>query len=260
MKYLPYSKGEGVKLADGSTQCVMGSGTIMCSPNISLPSVLHVPSFPINLLSISCITRELNCAAIFLPNRCIFQELGSGRKLGIGSMHDGLYYLDKEVSPSVAAVLSSSPLEEFLLQHRRLGHISFAILGQLYPELFNKVRNYNLSCDACQFGKQTRSSYMSSDNRSDTPLEVIHSDVWGPSGVSALNGYRSFVTFIDCCTRVTWVYVLRNKDDVFECFVDFHNMIKTQYNAHMKIFRTDNGTEYVNKEFDKYLSGFGIIH
>lgn len=223
MKYLPYSKGEGVKLADGSTQCVMGSGTIMCSPNISLPSVLHVPSFPINLLSISCITRELNCAAIFLPNRCIFQELGSGRKLGIGSMHDGLYYLDKEVSPSVAAVLSSSPLEEFLLQHRR-------------------------------------SSYMSSDNRSDTPLEVIHSDVWGPSGVSALNGYRSFVTFIDCCTRVTWVYVLRNKDDVFECFVDFHNMIKTQYNAHMKIFRTDNGTEYVNKEFDKYLSGFGIIH
>jgi hypothetical protein len=28
----------------------------------------------------------------------------------------------------------------------------------------------------------------------------------------------------------------------------------------MKIFRTDNGTEYVNKEFDKYLSSFGIIH
>jgi hypothetical protein len=37
-------------------------------------------------------------------------------------------------------------------------------------------------------------------------------------------------------------------------------MIKTQYNACMKIFRTDNGTEYVNKEFDKYLSSFGIIH
>jgi hypothetical protein len=37
-------------------------------------------------------------------------------------------------------------------------------------------------------------------------------------------------------------------------------MIKTQYNACMKVFRTDNGTEYVNKEFDKYLSSFGIIH
>jgi hypothetical protein len=37
-------------------------------------------------------------------------------------------------------------------------------------------------------------------------------------------------------------------------------MIRTQYNACVKIFRTDNGTEYVNKEFDEYLSSFGIIH
>jgi hypothetical protein len=51
-----------------------------------------------------------------------------------------------------------------------------------------------------------------------------------------------------------------NKSDVFECFVDFHNMIKTQYNASVKVLRTDNGTEYVNKEFDEYLSSFAIIH
>ena len=76
----------------------------------------------------------------------------------------------------------------------------------------------------------------------------------------SINGYRSFVTFIDCCTRVTWVYVLRSKADVFECFRDFHNMIKTQYNACMKVFRTDNGTEYVNKEFDEYLSNLGVIY
>jgi transposase InsO family protein len=34
----------------------------------------------------------------------------------------------------------------------------------------------------------------------------------------------------------------------------------TQYNAHVKIVRTDNGTEYVNKLFDEYLSSFGILH
>lgn len=258
--YAPDFKRQSVKLADGSTQSVMGSGTVMCNSNITLPSVMHVPSFPIKLLSVSCITCELNCAGIFLPTRCLFQELGSGRILGTGTMRDGLYYLDKDVSPLVAAILSSSPLEEFLLQHRRLGHMSFPILGQLCPNLYNKVKKENLVCDACQFGKQTRSSYVSSDNRSDTPLQVIHSDVWGPSGASSLNGYRSFVTFIDYCTRVTWVYVLMNKSDVFECFVDFHNMIKTQYNASVKVLRTDNGTEYVNKEFDEYLSSFGIIH
>jgi hypothetical protein len=34
----------------------------------------------------------------------------------------------------------------------------------------------------------------------------------------------------------------------------------TQYDACVKILRTDNGTEYVNKNFDEYLSSFGIVH
>jgi transposase InsO family protein len=258
--YVPEKREQIVKLADGSSQIILGSGTVMCSPDMSLSSVLHVPSFPINLLSISCITKELNCAAIFFPSWCIFQELGTGRRLGTGRMHDGLYYLDNNTSPTVAAVISSSPHEEFVLLHRRLGHMSFAILGQLYPNLYNKIRKDRLVCDACQYGKQTRSSYVPSDNRSDVPLQIIHSDVWGPSRVVAINGYRYFVTFIDCCTRTTWLYVLRNKSDVFECFKDFHNLIMTQHNACVKVLRTDNGTEYVNREFDEYLSSYGIIH
>uniref|UniRef100_A0A8R7V940 Integrase catalytic domain-containing protein n=1 Tax=Triticum urartu TaxID=4572 RepID=A0A8R7V940_TRIUA len=184
----------------------------------------------------------------------------AGNISNTGSMRDGMYYLDDNMSPTVADVLSHSPLEEFLLHHRRLGHMSFVILGQLYPNLYNKISKENLVCDACHYGKQTRSTYVSSDNRSTVPLQTIHSDVWGPSGVLSLNGYRSFVTFIDCCTMTTWVYVLKNKSDVFECFRDFHNLIMTQYNACVKVLRTDNGTEYVNKEFDEYLSSFGIIH
>ena len=190
----------------------------------------------------------------------MFQELGTGRKLGMESLHDGLYLLDKAKYPAMAAALPASPLEELLLQHRRLGHLSFSTLSQLYPNLYGKINKEKLGCDACQYGKQTRSSYLSSDNRSDVPLQTIHSDVWGPSRVVSLNGYRYFVTFIDCCTRTTWVYVLRNKYDVFECFRDFHNLVMTQHSARVKVLRTDNGTEYVNNEFDEYLSSYGIIH
>uniref|UniRef100_A0A8R7JZJ5 Integrase catalytic domain-containing protein n=1 Tax=Triticum urartu TaxID=4572 RepID=A0A8R7JZJ5_TRIUA len=78
------------------------------------------------------------------------------------------------------------------------------------------------------------------------------------SGVTSINGYHYFVTFIDCCTRTTWVYVLRHKSDVFECFRDFHNMIRTQYCACVKVLRWDDGTEYVNKELDEYLSSYRI--
>ena len=137
--YTPDLNKKTVKLADGSSQTIMGSGTIMCSTDMSLSSVLHVPSFPINLLSISCITNELNCVAILFPSWCLFQELGTGKRLGTGIMHDGLYYLDNNVPPVVAAVASLSPLDEFLLHHRRLGHMSFVTLGRLYPALYSKV-------------------------------------------------------------------------------------------------------------------------
>lgn len=126
-------------------------------------------------------------------------------------MRDGLYYMDANITSAIVAAASLSPLEELLLHHRRLGHMSFANLGYLYPELYKKVKKEDLVCDACQYGKQTRISYVLSDNRSLVPLQTIHSDVWGPSGVTSLNGYRYFVTFIDCCTRTTWVYVLKKK-------------------------------------------------
>ena len=37
-------------------------------------------------------------------------------------------------------------------------------------------------------------------------------------------------------------------------------MVCNQYNASVKIFRPDNGTEYVNVDFNEYLSSRGIIH
>jgi hypothetical protein len=56
---------KSVTLANGSLSKVVGSGTTHLSPNIELSSVLHVPGFPFNLLSISKITKALNCSVSF---------------------------------------------------------------------------------------------------------------------------------------------------------------------------------------------------
>lgn len=32
---------------------------------------------------------------------------------------------------------------------------------------------------------------------------------------------KYFVTFIDCYSRMTWVYLMRDKDEVFTCFLSF---------------------------------------
>jgi Integrase core domain len=123
----------------------------------------------------------------------------------------------------------------------------------LYPSLYEKAKQ-KLVCNTCEFGKHTRSSYISSGNRSSSIFDLIHSDIWGPCSTPTMNGYKYFVTFIDCFSRVTWLYLMKNKSDVFVYFRNFHKSIQTQYGAMIKILRSDNDIEYTNKMFKEYLS------
>ena len=166
-----------VRVADGSMVPNTGRGSIRCTKTLSLSQVLHVPVFSINLLSVSPITKSLNCRGWFDPSHCAFQELGTGRILGTGTVHNGLYYLD-EGSDEVAFASKMSPCQELLLLHCRLGHPSFASMSRSYPTLFNTCPKESLVCDACEFAKHTRVHYPSLGLRSNRPFDVIHSDVW----------------------------------------------------------------------------------
>ena len=64
-----------------------------------------------------------------------------------------------------------------ILHHQRMGHASYGILSRVYPHLFEKADKTKLVCDACEFGKLTKSSYASSGHRSSHAFDVIHSDV-----------------------------------------------------------------------------------
>ncbi len=46
----------------------------------------------------------------------------------------------------------------------------------------------------------------------------------------------------------------------FLSFKSFHKMVCTQFDAKIKILRTDIGTEYMNRPFDAYLESYGIVH
>jgi hypothetical protein len=83
-------------------------------------------------------------------------------------------------------------------------------------------------CDAYELGKHTKSSYTSSYNRSSCLFNLIHSDVCGPYPITTLNGVRYFISFIDYFSRVTWLYLMKNKSDVLSCFKDFHKIVQTQ--------------------------------
>jgi Integrase core domain/GAG-pre-integrase domain len=259
---------ESIQTVDGTTQSVVGKG-IVNYDSVTLSNVLHAPSFSVNLLSISVIILQLKCVVTFDIPKVIFQEKRTGRRLGTGTWRSGLWYLDREGMDSTLISMvervgvggsEMSAEKVLMLDHQRMGHHSFNVLSRLYPSLFEKADKSKLICDACEFGKLTKSSYVSSGHRSSCGFDLIHSDIWGPCSTNSMNGYRYSVTFIDCFPRVTWVYLMKNKSEVFDCFKDFHRSIQTQYGAVVKVLRSDSGTMYTNRIFREYLSAQGIHH
>jgi len=89
---------------------------------------------------------------------------------------------------------------------------------------------------------------------------MIHSDIWGPSRVNNISGSRWFVTFIDDHTRLTWLFLMKEKSDIGQIFQTFNLMIQTQFNTKIQVFKTDNGREYFHSQLESYLNSHGIIH
>ena len=93
----------------------------------------------------------------------------------------------------------------------RLGHPSFQYLKHLFPSLFKNKNPSSFQCEFCELAKHHRTSFPLQPYRLSKPFSLIHSDVWGSSRVSTLSAKKWFVTFIDYHTRVSWVYLLREK-------------------------------------------------
>ncbi|KAJ0503054.1 putative RNA-directed DNA polymerase [Helianthus annuus] len=147
---------------------------------------------------------------------------------------------------------------EAWLWHRRLGHPSIGYLHLLFPKLFPS--NKPLTCETCVLAKSHRHTYKFNNTKVGFPFSLIHSDVWGPAEVVGGQNFRYFVLFIDDCTRMTWIYFLKNKSEVFNKFTMFYTMIQTQYKINIQTLRSDNGGEFVNESMKLFCQNKGIIH
>ncbi|GFZ15830.1 hypothetical protein Acr_25g0002390 [Actinidia rufa] len=99
------SVNQSVCIADGSSIPIHSQGDARLSSDITLSSVYHVPHFAYNLLSVSRLAKDLNCAVVFLPSRCYLQDLSSKKIFGKVYERNGLYYFG---DPLPSRTLSSS--------------------------------------------------------------------------------------------------------------------------------------------------------
>ena len=81
------------------------------------------------------------------------------------------------------------------------------------------------------------------------PFSLVHSDVWGPSNVMFVSGMCWFVTFIDDCTHMTLIFLLKNKGDICDVFKKNYHVIHKQFHKKIQVLRLDNGGEYLNHNF-----------
>jgi hypothetical protein len=73
-----------VKVADGGLSPVTGLGNLSISSTLPLSNVMHAPRFALNWISISQITRDLRCRAIFYDQYFVLQDLQTMRQIGGG--------------------------------------------------------------------------------------------------------------------------------------------------------------------------------
>jgi transposase InsO family protein len=80
------------------------------------------------------------------------------------------------------------------------------------------------------------------------------------SGVLTKDGQRYFITMIDDVSRYCYVYLLKTKDEVLNCFKTYNARVENQLEKKIKHFRSDRGGEYFSNEFDLFYAEHGIIH
>lgn len=257
-----------ITVANGQQIQSEGKGTV--SVNFSdkfkqIPDVLYVPDLATNLISVHSLVQEGLVvifspigASILLKDDCKV----TGSVVATASNHNGMYRLDLAEHKAACTQVRESAL----LWHRRLGH--------LHPRALNILKNravgidytslsfseLNKTCVPCLQGKMSKRPFKNSLSRSNSKLELIHSDLCGPMSTHSWGGALYLLTFTDDFTRKTFGYMLKSKSEVFSKFVEFKSLVENQTGLKIKSFRSDNGTEFVNHDMTQFFKENGIVH
>ena len=137
-----------ITLANESQAMAKGVGSECPLPSIPLTYVLYVPDYPFNLISISKLTRDLNCLITFSDNPVTLPDRSTTRMIGIGREFQGLFHLHSP-SSSTACTFMDTPL----LIHSLLGHSNISKFRKIVP-CFSSLSL--IECESYHLGKHTR--------------------------------------------------------------------------------------------------------
>lgn len=81
-------------------------------------------------------------------------------------------------------------------------------------------------CDACKIGKSHKLSFLTHSTYVNQPLEIVYSDLWGPSPYPSTEKHSYYFIFIDAYSRFTWMFPSKHKSETKEFFIRFKTHIE----------------------------------
>jgi hypothetical protein len=248
--------------------------TQLTAPSTSfiLQNVLHVPTITHNLLSVQKFTSDTNTFIEFHPKLFNVKDQVTRRTLLQGPSRNGLY----PFPPSVHRLIKRNVFNKRVASphafigtrvsipvwHSRLGHPAFRLVSRIVSRFGLPVRsdssfNKNI-CTACLNSKSKQLSFSPSLSQVSSPLDLIFTDVWGPSPICSHNGHKYYISFLDAHSRYTWLYPMTKKNDAFPIFLKFQKYVERFFNAKIKSVQSDWGGEY--RTISSFFTNCGIVH
>jgi transposase InsO family protein len=252
-----------VSFGDHSKVDVMGNGDIQIRTKKNtietISNVFYIPDLKSNLLSLGQL-QEKGYVTTIKNGVCEIYDPTRGLVAHAKMTPNRLFSLQIQIFQHC---LVAKEVDSTWLWHYRYGHLNFNGLKTLYQKNMviglPNITHFNKVCEHCVVGKQHRKEFpQRSTWRAKKFLELVHSDLCGPINPSSNGGKRYFITFIDDCSRKTWVYFLQDKSEALSAFKSFRTYVENEVERTIKTLQTDRGGEFCSKEFQVFCDEHGI--
>lgn len=256
-----YNGSQVVVIADDSRHNIAHVGDVVfptssSQKEVTLDNVFHVPGMGKNLFSVPQVTA-IGKHVLFGPDSVkVFDEFETASvPVLCGRRCESVYVLSAEA----AYIEKTKTSQSVDLWHSRLGHVSYSKLElmmskQLVAGLPNLPVVKDVVCSGCQFGKAHQQPFHQSSYKSTQPLELVHTDVFGPVRQDSIGGMKYMITFIDDYSRFLWVFFMKEKSEALNKFKLFKVEAETLTGHKVRVLRSDNGGEYRSQEFTDFLN------
>ena len=266
VNFISYCKVKPIamELPNGNIISTNISGSVQISEFITLHDVYYLPTFHVNLISVSKLMDSSNCHLNFTNAKCLILQNSTRRVIGTADRHGDLYVFQAQALTSAPTTSNTcnkvfSITDSATLWHHRLGHTSDSIqkcIASQFPFISYKS-NDKIPCDTCHFSKQRRLPYPISTSHSSKIFDILHADIWGPYAIPSISGHKYFLTLVDDFSRFTWIILMAHKGETRKHLVNFISYIETQFSTKLKCLRSDNGPEFLMYNF---FQSKGILH